>query len=75
MILHFDLILLELGVVCGWLAAFQVSRGLAYLSTGWNVGGLNCRVRNGTGCAPPLWPPKPPHVTVKLVMARGLLVL
>lgn len=35
-----------------WLTAFQGSRGLSHHSTTWNVDGLNCRVRDETGCGP-----------------------
>ena len=35
-----------------WLTAFQASRALAQHSTTRNAGGLNYRVRNGTGCDP-----------------------
>ena len=51
----------------GGLAAFHFSRGLAYPSTGWIVGGFNCRVRSGSGWAPPLWPPKPTTMTGMMV--------
>ena len=34
------------------LAALNSSRGLSYLSTVFDAGGLNCRVRNESGCIP-----------------------
>jgi hypothetical protein len=34
------------------IAAWCGSRGLAHLSTAHYVGGLNCRVRDGSGCVP-----------------------